>query len=244
VNGFIDYLYTLLTYLRSCALSKKLPIVQPFRKFPAILRNPKVHHRVHKSPPLVPILSQFDPVPTIPSYLSKILLILSTHLRFGLPSGLFPSGFPTNILYVFLVSPIRATCPTYTHWPLLIRCTKSNFLFPILCVMVGLLVRETGPLVLSCRDIDKESNYKLASVPWSCNVGCFGHAILTLAALAEVLARGACWHVGCCVCLTTWHVTSCTPMLSRTLRWIFTLTSCTSSVRICDIKIFFLPDFH
>jgi hypothetical protein len=24
---------------------------------------------------------------------------MSTHLRFGLPSGLFPSGFPTNILY-------------------------------------------------------------------------------------------------------------------------------------------------
>jgi hypothetical protein len=31
---------------------------------------------------------------------------LSTHLRLGLPSGLFPSGFPTNILYAFLVSPI------------------------------------------------------------------------------------------------------------------------------------------
>jgi hypothetical protein len=93
---------SLLTYLRGWALPEKLPIVQPFRKFPAILRNVKVDHRVHKSPPLVPILSQFDPIHTIPSYLRSIL-ILSTHLHLGLPSGLFPSGFPTNILYAFLV---------------------------------------------------------------------------------------------------------------------------------------------
>jgi hypothetical protein len=36
--------------------------------------------------------------------------MLSVHLRLGLPSGLFPSGFPTNILYTFLFSPIRAKC--------------------------------------------------------------------------------------------------------------------------------------
>jgi hypothetical protein len=42
------------------------------QELPSILRNSKVHHSVHKSPPLVPILSQFDPVYTIRSYLSKI----------------------------------------------------------------------------------------------------------------------------------------------------------------------------
>jgi hypothetical protein len=30
---------------------------------------------------------------------------LSTHLCLGLPSGLFPSGFPTSILYALLFSP-------------------------------------------------------------------------------------------------------------------------------------------
>jgi hypothetical protein len=40
----------------------------------------------------------------------RSILILSTHLYLHLPSGLFPSGFPTNILYAF-VFPIHATCP-------------------------------------------------------------------------------------------------------------------------------------
>jgi hypothetical protein len=68
----------------SCAATQNLP---------SILRNPKVHYCVHKSPPLVPTLSHINLIS---------ILILSQHIRQGLPNGLFPSDFHTNILYAFL----------------------------------------------------------------------------------------------------------------------------------------------
>ena len=39
----------------------------------------------------------------------RSILILSSHLSLCLPSGLFPSGFPTKTLYTSFLFPIRAT---------------------------------------------------------------------------------------------------------------------------------------
>jgi hypothetical protein len=78
---------------------------------PRVSWTSKVRYRMYKCPPPVPIMSQLDPVyDPCPNYW-RFVIILSSHLRLDLPSGLFPSGFPTKTLYTLLLSPIRATCP-------------------------------------------------------------------------------------------------------------------------------------
>jgi hypothetical protein len=87
------------------------------QELPNILWNPNVHYPVHKSPPLAPILSQVNPVHTTPSISPRSILILSTHLRLGLPSDLFPSSFPTNILYAFTFFPfVLHALPSHPPW--------------------------------------------------------------------------------------------------------------------------------
>jgi hypothetical protein len=45
-------------------------------ELPKIFCNPKVHYRVHKTPPLFPMLNRMNPVHTTPSYFSKIRYIV------------------------------------------------------------------------------------------------------------------------------------------------------------------------
>jgi len=76
---------------------------------PRILWNPKVHYCIHLSLSWARLIQSMPPHPT--SWSS--ILILSSHLCLGLPSGLVPWGFPTKTLYTPLPSPICATRPTH-----------------------------------------------------------------------------------------------------------------------------------
>jgi hypothetical protein len=74
--------------------------------------------------------SSIQPIPQHPTS-SRPLLILSSHLRLGLPSGLFPSGFPTKTLYMPLPSHICAKCPA--HLIILDFIARTNHLAPHFC---------------------------------------------------------------------------------------------------------------
>ena len=102
-DWIVEHLYThLLTYLLTpwCrVLLEKLTGLQLVKKFPAfhgtrrfITALTSFHHLS---------LSWASPIQSIYQHPTswRFILILSTHLRLGLPSGLLPSDFPTKTLY-------------------------------------------------------------------------------------------------------------------------------------------------
>jgi len=92
----------------SRVLLEKLTVAQPVKTFPAFYgtwRFITVFTRAHHWP--VSWARCIQSTTLHPSFL-RSSLILSSHLRLGLTSGLFPSDFPTKILYSFLISPVAS----------------------------------------------------------------------------------------------------------------------------------------
>ena len=112
----VSYTVLLLTYLlipRSRVLLEKLTGFQLIMKFPAFYGTRRFITAFtsarHLSLSCARSIQYITPHPT--SWIS--ILILSSHLRLGLPIGLFPPGFPTKTLHMPHLSPIRATCSAH-----------------------------------------------------------------------------------------------------------------------------------
>jgi len=108
-----------MTYLltpQSRVLLDKLTGFQPVKKLPAFYGTRRFITALIRARHLS--LSWASSIQSIPPHSTswRSILILYSLLRLGLPSGLFPSGFPTKTLYTPLLSPRRRYMPRPSHY--------------------------------------------------------------------------------------------------------------------------------
>ena len=75
-------------------------------------------------PAICPVQSQHDPVHARPHLTFwRSILILPSRLNFGLPNGIFHSGFPTNTQYAPFLAPLTCYMPSPSHYSLFCHLT-------------------------------------------------------------------------------------------------------------------------
>jgi len=134
-SHFMHLLTHLLTYLLTYSM-KQSPSWEANRfsasqEIPRILWNPKVWITALTSARHLS-LTWASSIQSIPPLRS--ILLFSSHLRLGLPSGLFPSGFPTKMVFLFC-TPLHALhtelcIKTGTQWSM--RWVKPSTLLTFL----------------------------------------------------------------------------------------------------------------
>ena len=118
------------------------------QEIPCILWNPKFHYYIHKCLPPVTVLSQISQLCPHPTTW-RAILIISSHLCLGFPTGHFPSGFPNPIC----TSPLPKMCHVLRPGVQMISsslCWLLHFSFTLslFCPSMSLSTSFSDPLSL------------------------------------------------------------------------------------------------